>query len=130
MQGSWRRKKLAAFHRSTSQLIPISARPLGGVARSSTHVVTHEGTAKPYNTHTFGHRWREIANKAGIPTSLQFRDLRAPAVTELADGGADIIELSTHSGHDTVTMARRYARRTTEQFRRAADKRSKDGNKP
>jgi len=123
--------------RKTGRLLPIdvSAYPklaaaLSGVERNSTHVVTHERTGKPYKKYTFGHRWREIANKAHIPTSLQFRDLRATAITELADGGADIIELSTHSGHDTVAMARRYARRTPEQFRRAADKRAKDGNKP
>lgn len=122
--------------RKTGRVLPIdvSAYPklnlaLIGVSRSSTHVVTHERTGLPYNKYTFGHRWREIANKAGIPKTLQFRDLRATAITELADAGADIIELSTHSGHDTVAMARRYARRTPEQFRRAADKRSKDENK-
>jgi len=121
--------------RKTGRVLPIdvSAYPrleaaLAGTNRTSTHVITHERTLKPYNKYTFGHQWREVANRALIPKSLQFRDLRATAITELADGGADIIELSTHSGHDTVAMARRYARRTPEQFRRAADKRSKDGN--
>ncbi len=48
--------------------------------------------------------------------------------TELKDAGADILDMSTHTGHKTVTMARRYARPTTAQFERAAAKRL--ANKP
>jgi len=54
---------------------------------------------------------------------LQFRDLRATALTELSDAGADVIDLSTHSAHETTQMARRYVRRTATQFSRAAAKR-------
>ncbi len=60
---------------------------------------------------------------AGLPDDLQFRDLRSTAATELSDAGADPIGLSTHTGHQTVSMTRRYARRTPEQFTAAAEKR-------
>ncbi|MBB2157023.1 tyrosine-type recombinase/integrase [Gluconacetobacter diazotrophicus] len=121
--------------RKTNRVLPIdvSAYPLlqealQGTKRSSTHVVVYEGTRRPYNKYTFGHLWRAVATRALIPKALQFRDLRATAITELSDAGADVIELSTHSGHETVAMARRYARRTPEQFRRAAKKRAEGRN--
>ena len=44
-------------------------------------------------------------------------------MTELADAGADVIDMSTHSTHKTMEMARRYARPTAAQFDRAASKR-------
>ena len=84
------------------------------------HVVIHERTGRRYTTYTFNHRWREVATAAGIGPELQFRDLRATALTELSDSGADIISMSTHSGHKTAQMARRYARPTSDQFERAA----------
>jgi site-specific recombinase XerD len=87
------------------------------------HVVINEHTGKPYTAATFQHLWRSIAAEAGIPADLQFRDLRATAMTELSDSGADIISMSTHSGHKTAQMARRYARPTTKQFERAAGQR-------
>ena len=68
----------------------------------------------------FAHKFRELADLAGLPKDLQFRDLRATVQTELNDAGADIIAMSTHSGHKDPRMARRYARRTPEQFQRAA----------
>ncbi len=95
----------------------------------STHVVVCEMTGRPWQLDTFRHEFRRIANLAGIPADLQFRDLRATAATELADAGADVIDMSTHTQHRTVQMARRYARRTPEQFQRAAAKRLAARNK-
>ena len=97
---------------------------------ASTHVVVNEATKRPWNRFTFIHEFRRIATLAGLPRDIQFRDLRATAATELADGGASVIEMSTHSGHKTVQMARRYARPTDKQFESAAAKRLADRNKP
>ncbi|MFT8245387.1 tyrosine-type recombinase/integrase [Roseomonas sp. BN140053] len=91
--------------------------------RSAAAAEIHEGTGLPYNRYTVNHDWREAATKAGIPKSLQFRDLRATAATELADGGADLIEMSTHTGHRDAKMARRYARPTAAQMESGAKKR-------
>jgi len=90
----------------------------GGVA--STHVVVCEATQRPWERHGFGHEFRRLARLAGLPDDLQFRDLRATALTELSDAGADLIALSTHSTHQTPAMARRYVRRTAAQFSQAA----------
>jgi site-specific recombinase XerD len=96
---------------------------------ASTHAVVCEMTKQPWQADTFRHEFRRIATAAGIPTSLQFRDLRATAATELSNAGADVIDMSTHTTHQTVQMARRYARRTPEQFKRAAGKRLAARNK-
>ncbi len=91
----------------------------------STHLIICETTGLPWGADHFRHEFRAVADAAGIPSTLQFRDLRATAATELADAGADLIEMSTHTGHLTTQMARRYARRTTAQFESAAAKRIK-----
>jgi integrase len=91
--------------------------------KPSTHVIVCESTGRPWHPDTFTHHFRDLMDAAGLPKDLQFRDLRPTAVTELKDAGADIIDMSTHTGHKTVTMARRYARPTAEQFQRAAAKR-------
>lgn len=96
----------------------------------STHVIVCEMTGKMWHPDVFAHHFRTIADAADIPKALQFRDLRATAATELKDAGADIIDMSTHTGHKTVTMARRYARPTAEQFQRAAAKRQANKAKP
>lgn len=98
-------------------------------ATPSTHVCICEMTGRPWQEDTFRHEFRRIATLAGIPADLQFRDLRATAATELSDAGADVIDLSTHTTHQTVQMARRYARRTPAQFQRAAAKRLAARNK-
>lgn len=90
---------------------------------ASTHVVVCEMTGRPWLPDTFRHEFRAIADAAGLPRELQFRDLRATATTELADAGADVVALSTHTGHLTVEMARRYTRRTADGFQRAAAQR-------
>ncbi len=91
--------------------------------KPSTHVIQCELTGLTWHPDVFAHHFRTVADAAGIPKALQFRDLRATAATEMKDAGADIIDMSTHTGHKTVTMARRYARPTAEQFQRAAAKR-------
>jgi hypothetical protein len=62
---------------------------------------------------------------AGLPKDIQFRDLRATAMTELNDAGASLMETRAHSGHQTLQMAVRYNRPTVTQFQLAAEKRLK-----
>ena len=83
----------------------------------------NEHTGRACTNHTFQHMWRQVAPAAGISAKLQFRDLRATALTEISDSGGDIIGMSTHGGHKTAEMGRRYARATPEQFARVAAQR-------
>lgn len=113
---------MSAYPELASEIATERARQLLSET-ASTHVVVSEATKRPWNRHAFGHEVRRIARAAGIPDDLQFRDLRATALTELSDAGVDVIPMSTHSGHQTTQMARRYSRPTTDQFRLAADRR-------
>lgn len=96
---------------------------LAAAPRTAVQVLVCETTGRPWLPDHFRHVFREVAAAAGLPPDLQFRDLRATALTELSDGGADPILASTHSGHLTPQMQRRYARRTPEQFAEAAQRR-------
>ncbi len=111
---------VAAYPELETQIMAERARQKQS-GTPSTHVVVCEMTKQPWQRHTFGHAFREVARAAGLPDDLQFRDLRATALTELNDAGVDPIAMSTHSTHTTVQMARRYARRTPDQFRGAAE---------
>ena len=92
-------------------------------AVASTHVVVCEATQAPWKEFSFQRAFRRTARAAGIPDALQFRDLRATAVTELYDADVGDIPASTHSGHESAKMRRRYARRTVKQFQNAAERR-------
>ncbi len=63
-----------------ASVYPILAAELHATQRTSTHVIVNESTSRPYNQHTFRHDWRDMAERAGIPWDLQFRDLRATAL--------------------------------------------------
>lgn len=105
--------------------LPVAAYPtlraaLDAAPRDGLTIVSCETTGRPYQRHRFGHLFREIADVAGIPADLQFRDLRPTGATELADAGADVLAISSHTGHQTMEMARRYARPSAAQAERAA----------
>ena len=113
--------------RKTGAAVPVVAdaypdlrRALKATGRTAVQVVICETTRQPWGADYFRHVFRDVMRAAGLPTELQFRDLRATAATELSDAGADVLALSTHTGHETTQMARRYARRTPEQFEAAA----------
>lgn len=99
---------------------PDLAKRLKATPRAAVQVVVCEATKLAWKEDHFRHIFREIADAAGIPKDLQFRDLRSTGLTELADAGADAIAHSTHAGHLTAEMRRRYVRRTPEQFEAAA----------
>jgi hypothetical protein len=86
-------------------------------------VVVCETTGLAWKPDHFRHVFREIAAAAGLPADIQFRDLRATGLTELADAGATDAQRRTHGGHTTAAMALRYARPTPEQFEEAARRR-------
>lgn len=118
--------------RKTGAAVPVVAdaypdlrRALKATPRAGVQVVICERTGGAWKPDHFRHEFRAIARAAGLPAELQFRDFRATAATELSDAGADVVALTTHTGHQTTQMARRYARRTPEQFEAAAKLRVK-----
>ncbi len=118
-----RTRKTRAEVPVVASVYPELAAALATVERRHVQVVVCESTDRPWKADHFRHVFRQIADAAGLPEDLQFRDLRATAATELADAGATVPELRSHGGWTNAAMALRYARATTEQFRGAAERR-------
>ncbi|MBX6743968.1 MAG: tyrosine-type recombinase/integrase [Acetobacteraceae bacterium] len=93
---------------------------LEAASKDAVQVVVCETTKEPWRPDYFRQVFREVADAAGIPKTLQFRDLRATAATEAADGGADMLQLRTVHGWTTTQMAARYARPSQVQAKAAA----------
>ena len=74
-------------------------RRLGGVIRHDESHVILSKRRRPYTKDGFTHVFREIATKAGIPATLQFRDIRRTASAERAAAGATEVELAGSTGH-------------------------------
>lgn len=100
---------------------PLVVDAADGVAPPQ-QLVLREGKRghRPYHQHTFCHEWRAVAEAAGIPATLEFRDLRATAMTELGDAEVTLAGMRTHGGHLTMEMAARYVRPTLAQAESAA----------
>ena len=70
----------AAYPELAAELLAEKARQ-SAADTASTHAVVCEMTKRPWQVDTFRHEFRRIANAAGIPAEIQFRDLRATAAT-------------------------------------------------
>lgn len=64
---------------------------------------------KPVSVQWISVLWRRARDAAGITTGIQFRDLRAKAVSDIEDV-RDIRQAQTVAGHTTVTMTEHYSR--------------------
>jgi integrase len=94
--------------RKTGKLIdvPVIAdlrQALDQAPRTAATIVVSETTGRPYAEHNFGHLFREIADAAGLPSDLQYRDLRRTAVVRLAEAGCSIPEIAAITGHSLRT---------------------------
>lgn len=91
--------------------------------RTSTQVVVSEATGKPFKPDHFRHEFAAIRDAAGLPTGLQFRDLRRTAATELGDAGATDDEIRSVTGHLSRNIVAVYVRPTSVQAEAAQNKR-------
>src|SRR5688500_16405495 len=58
------------------------------VGEDGDYLVISETTKRPYKRHHFAHEFARIRKLAELPATLQFRDLRRTAATELGNSGA------------------------------------------
>lgn len=63
--------------------------------------MTQKGRA--YSRHHLAKQVRQVLRQAGVPDSVQLRDLRRTASVERADGGATAYELASGTGHSIGT---------------------------
>ena len=76
---------------------PLSKRSLQLLpARKSIQIILKDSTQRPYDKDSFGKDFRKIRKAAGIPNTLQFRDLRRTGATEIATGGGRSEPLTGH----------------------------------
>jgi integrase len=94
------------------------------VARAGPLIVNHR-TGLPYRHEYFRVFWRRCADKAGIPSNIWNRDLRAGGITEARQAGASTDDVARTAGHSSKRMtARVYDRDTLEAARRVAKARA------
>lgn len=87
------------------------------------YVVVNEQTMEPFNLTVFSKAFRRVMEVAGLPSTLQFRDIRRTALTELGDSGASAEEIMSVSGHRSRKLLDVYVNKTMVQATNAMDKR-------
>ncbi len=78
------------------------------------------GEQRPWTASAFRQRWRALATKAGIPTSIQNRDSRPGAATEADLAGAQREKTQRMLGHSKAATTEIYLREEVEAHREMA----------
>ena len=92
-------------------------------------MIVDERSGLPYRNERFSKRWREVADKAGVPKGVYNMDSRAGGITEATDAGAPIESVRHHATHRDVRTTMRYSRQTLTKTQSVAEFRSA-GRKP
>jgi integrase len=90
---------------------PMVLMELGKVSARHGPLIVSPNTGLPYTKIPFQRLWRQVAERAGIRPEVWNRDLRAGAVTEGRQGGAQTDDLAKNAGHASKrTTAKVYDR--------------------
>jgi hypothetical protein len=81
-------------------------------ASPSDYIVVCEATGKPYDRRLYAKWAARVRNDAGLPSSLQIRDLRRTGATEMAEAGCTEDELRSVTGHQSRDVLSIYVRPT------------------
>lgn len=87
------------------------------------YVVVNEQTMEPFNLTVFSKAFRRVMEVAGLPTNLQFRDIRRTVLTELGNAGCSADEMQAVSGHRSRKLLDVYVNKTMVQSNNAMNKR-------
>lgn len=88
-------------------------------------VVVYEKNGRPYLSEVFSSMWSADRKKAGLPTSIWARDLRASGISEARAAGVATDDAAKVAGHaSTKTTSAVYDRATLEAAERFAEARS------
>jgi hypothetical protein len=86
-------------------------------------LIVNEYTGLPYTDDVYREHWREAADDAGVPKSIQNRDSRAGGITEATDAEAGLGLVRHSSTHKNPRMTARYSNNTLAKTSRVADMR-------
>lgn len=81
--------------------LPELRRLLDATPRAGEIMVMSEATRRPYGESDFQHTFARIRDGAGLPTDLQFRDLRRTLATALGAAGCTDDQIRSVTGHKT-----------------------------
>lgn len=87
------------------------------------YVVLNEKTGREFNLTVYSKAFRRAMEASGLPSTLQFRDIRRTVLTELGDSGASGEEIMAVSGHRSRQLLDVYVNKTMKQATNAMDKR-------
>lgn len=90
--------------------LPELRRLLDRADRSAVQIVLSEQTGRPYQESAFQHQFARIRAAAGLPTDLQFRDLRRTLATALGAAGCTDDQIRAVTGHQTREVVAIYVR--------------------
>jgi integrase len=105
---------------------PMTLEMLAQTPRTGVQIVVSEATGRPYAKHFFSHEVARIRALAKLPTTLQFRDLRRSALTDMGRAGATDDELRAASGHKSRAVVGIYVVPSGESAARAQRKRTRN----
>lgn len=71
-------------------------------------VLFHSGETRPYTLRHLAQEVNKIKDLAGIPKELTAMDLRRTAVTEMMEGGVDLVGIMQVTGHMNVNSVKHY----------------------
>lgn len=89
-------------------------------------VILDEESGRPYLTHKFRRRWRDLARAVGVPDEVQNRDTRAGAITEAISFGVSIDDAGKAAAHSTTQMTAKYSRGQAAATARSMKKRAEN----
>lgn len=67
----------------------------------------------PFDRFTYGDAWRRYAKKAGVPSDIQLRDVRAGAANDAERNGATPLDIKKQLNHASLDTTERYLRETS-----------------
>lgn len=73
-------------------------------------ILSTQGDRLPYTTSGWSQAWARLRRAAGLPSDIWMMDLRAGAVTEAKELGADPYALRDAAQHSTINTTNRYSR--------------------
>lgn len=87
--------------------VPLSTRATETLRALAKRMDRDEERVLPVSSDAVRLAWEHLRTRAGVG-DLHIHDLRHEAVSRLFEKGLDIMEVSTISGHKTLTMLKRY----------------------
>lgn len=108
-QGKTGRKVSLPVHLVPELVARLEAqRQRSGTLASTTHLLLHETTGRPWQSYTFTHAFADIRAEAAktMPScaTLQWMELRHTAVTMLKAAGLDALAISSITGHTAQSV--------------------------